>query len=106
MSMVDSHTVCWHNDRALLLTELSVITQLLPFVGYPRTLNALMVINKVIPVERDYRPNQRGWVLVRPNSTQLKGLVACRFQSDRREVDGPPVCRHPLCSLPVVGSPL
>jgi 4-carboxymuconolactone decarboxylase len=35
------------NDRAVLL---SVITQLLPFIGYPRTLNALRVINEVAPV--------------------------------------------------------
>jgi 4-carboxymuconolactone decarboxylase len=32
------------NDRAVLL---SVITQLLPFIGYPRTLNALAVIKEV-----------------------------------------------------------
>jgi 4-carboxymuconolactone decarboxylase len=32
------------NDRAVLL---SVTTQLLPFIGYPRTLNALRVINEV-----------------------------------------------------------
>jgi 4-carboxymuconolactone decarboxylase len=32
------------NDRGVLL---SVITQLLPFIGYPRTLNALQVINEV-----------------------------------------------------------
>ncbi len=32
------------NDRAVLL---SVITQLLPFIGYPRTLNALAAINDV-----------------------------------------------------------
>ena len=32
------------NDRGVLL---SVITQLLPFIGYPRTLNALAVINEV-----------------------------------------------------------
>ncbi len=32
------------NDRRVLL---SVITQLLPFIGYPRTLNALRVINEV-----------------------------------------------------------
>jgi len=31
------------NDRAVLV---SVITQLLPFIGYPRTLNALRVINE------------------------------------------------------------
>ena len=32
------------NDRGVLL---SVITELLPFIGYPRTLNALAVINEV-----------------------------------------------------------
>ena len=32
------------NERGVLL---SVITQLLPFIGYPRTLNALAVINEV-----------------------------------------------------------
>jgi 4-carboxymuconolactone decarboxylase len=32
------------NDRSVLL---AVITQLLPFIGYPRTLNALGVINEV-----------------------------------------------------------
>jgi 4-carboxymuconolactone decarboxylase len=32
------------NDRGLLL---SVVTQLLPFIGYPRTLNALRVIDEV-----------------------------------------------------------
>ena len=32
------------NDRAVLI---DVITQLLPFIGYPRTLNALAVINQV-----------------------------------------------------------
>ncbi len=34
------------NDRGVLL---SVVTQLLPFIGYPRTLNALRVINEVMP---------------------------------------------------------
>jgi 4-carboxymuconolactone decarboxylase len=33
------------NERGVLL---SVITQLLPFIGYPRTLNALAVIDEVI----------------------------------------------------------
>ena len=32
------------NDRAVLL---AAITQLLPFIGYPRTLNALAAINEV-----------------------------------------------------------
>lgn len=31
------------NDRRLLI---AVVTQLLPFIGYPRTLNALRVINE------------------------------------------------------------
>ena len=34
------------NDRSVLL---SVITQLLPFIGYPRTLNALRVIDEATP---------------------------------------------------------
>jgi 4-carboxymuconolactone decarboxylase len=34
------------NDRSVLL---SVITHLLPFIGYPRTLNALRAINDVAP---------------------------------------------------------
>lgn len=34
------------NDRALLV---DVVTQLLPFVGYPRTLNALAAIDEVAP---------------------------------------------------------
>jgi len=34
------------NDKDTLL---SVITQLLPYVGYPRTLNALSVLNEVVP---------------------------------------------------------
>jgi 4-carboxymuconolactone decarboxylase len=34
------------NNRATLLT---VITQLLPFIGYPRTLNALAAVNEIAP---------------------------------------------------------
>jgi len=34
------------NDRALLI---AVVTQLLPFIGYPRTLNALRAIDDVVP---------------------------------------------------------
>jgi 4-carboxymuconolactone decarboxylase len=34
------------NDRQNLL---SVVTQLLPFIGYPRTLNAVRLIDEVIP---------------------------------------------------------
>jgi 4-carboxymuconolactone decarboxylase len=34
------------NDKETLL---SVVTQLLPYVGYPRTLNALRCLNEVIP---------------------------------------------------------
>ena len=33
------------NDRAMLI---SVITQLLPYVGYPRTLTALTCLNEVV----------------------------------------------------------
>jgi 4-carboxymuconolactone decarboxylase len=34
------------NDKELLL---SVVTQLLPYIGYPRTLNAIKCLNEVIP---------------------------------------------------------
>jgi 4-carboxymuconolactone decarboxylase len=34
------------NDRPVLLT---VLTNLLPFIGYPRTLNALRVVNENVP---------------------------------------------------------
>jgi alkylhydroperoxidase/carboxymuconolactone decarboxylase family protein YurZ len=34
------------NDRAVLL---AVLTHVLPFVGYPRTLNALRVLDDVAP---------------------------------------------------------
>jgi 4-carboxymuconolactone decarboxylase len=34
------------NDRAQLI---DVVTQLLPYIGYPRTLNALRVIDEVVP---------------------------------------------------------
>jgi 4-carboxymuconolactone decarboxylase len=36
------------NDRATLL---AVLTQLLPFIGYPRTLNGLNVVNEIAPPE-------------------------------------------------------
>ena len=34
------------NDRTRLI---DVVTQLLPYIGYPRTLNALRVIDEVVP---------------------------------------------------------
>jgi 4-carboxymuconolactone decarboxylase len=34
------------NDRQVML---AVITQLLPFVGYPRTLNALRALDEIAP---------------------------------------------------------
>ena len=34
------------NDKEILL---SVVTQLLPYVGYPRTLNAIRCINEIVP---------------------------------------------------------
>ena len=34
------------NDRAILL---AVLTQLLPFIGYPRTLNGLAAVNEIAP---------------------------------------------------------
>ena len=36
------------NDRATLL---AVLTQLLPFIGYPRTLNGLAAVNEIAPSE-------------------------------------------------------
>jgi 4-carboxymuconolactone decarboxylase len=38
------------NDRGLLI---SVITVLLPFIGYPRTLNGLAAINEIAPAATD-----------------------------------------------------
>jgi 4-carboxymuconolactone decarboxylase len=37
------------NDRTRLI---EVVTQLLPFIGYPRTLNALRAIDEIAPAER------------------------------------------------------
>jgi len=37
------------NDRATLI---DVLTQLLPFIGYPRTLNGLRAIDEVVPLSR------------------------------------------------------
>jgi 4-carboxymuconolactone decarboxylase len=34
------------NDKETLM---SVVTQLLPYAGYPRTLNAIRCINEVVP---------------------------------------------------------
>ena len=34
------------NDKTVLL---STVTQLIPFIGYPRSLNALACINEVLP---------------------------------------------------------
>ncbi|WP_375389568.1 carboxymuconolactone decarboxylase family protein [uncultured Amnibacterium sp.] len=38
------------SDRAVLL---AVLTRLLPFIGYPRTLNALAAIDEIAPAEAD-----------------------------------------------------
>jgi 4-carboxymuconolactone decarboxylase len=32
---------------------LSVVTQLLPYIGYPRTLNAVRLIDEIIPAHAD-----------------------------------------------------
>jgi len=40
------HTVKVGNDKGTLL---SVMTQLLPYLGYPRTLNALRCLNETLP---------------------------------------------------------
>ena len=34
------------NDKEVML---DVVTQLLPYIGYPRTLNAIRCLNEVIP---------------------------------------------------------
>jgi 4-carboxymuconolactone decarboxylase len=36
------------NDRATLL---AVLTQILPFIGYPRTLNGLAAVNEIVPAQ-------------------------------------------------------
>jgi 4-carboxymuconolactone decarboxylase len=41
------------NGRARLI---AVLTQLLPFIGYPRALNALRVLDEVVPFERSTSP--------------------------------------------------
>ena len=38
------------NDRQTLI---SVLTVLVPFIGYPRTLNALAAINEAAPAARE-----------------------------------------------------
>jgi 4-carboxymuconolactone decarboxylase len=42
------------NDRGVLI---SLVTQLLPFIGYPRTLNALAAINEVAPATASGSPD-------------------------------------------------
>jgi 4-carboxymuconolactone decarboxylase len=41
------------NDRSVLL---AVLTHLLPFLGYPRTLNALRVLDEVAPAPQEDSP--------------------------------------------------
>lgn len=36
------------NDRQILI---NLITQLLPYVGYPRTLNAINCLNEILPLK-------------------------------------------------------
>jgi alkylhydroperoxidase/carboxymuconolactone decarboxylase family protein YurZ len=40
------------NDRRTLL---GVLTVLVPFIGYPRTLNALAAVNEVVPATKEGR---------------------------------------------------
>lgn len=42
------------NDKETLLI---IVTQLLPYIGYPRTLNAINCLNEVIPVEEKNNKN-------------------------------------------------
>jgi 4-carboxymuconolactone decarboxylase len=44
------------NDRGRLI---EVLTQLIPFIGYPRTLNALHAVDDVAPAEQQPRPTAR-----------------------------------------------
>jgi 4-carboxymuconolactone decarboxylase len=44
------------NDRATLI---DVLTQLIPFIGYPRTLNGLRAVDEIAPPEDGKRGNQR-----------------------------------------------
>lgn len=45
------------NDRVRLI---DVVTQLLPFIGYPRTLNALKEIGEAAPAQESSPANQTG----------------------------------------------
>ena len=58
------------NDRGVLL---SVVTQLLPFIGYPRTLNALRVIDEVTP-----SMNAADFSSVSPRSGARESLRNCQ----------------------------
>jgi 4-carboxymuconolactone decarboxylase len=44
------------NDRRVLV---GALTQLLPFIGYPRTLNALRVVDEVAPADLEDRGGER-----------------------------------------------
>jgi 4-carboxymuconolactone decarboxylase len=44
------------NDRSRLI---EVLTQLIPFIGYPRTLNGLRAVDDVVPADQQPRPATR-----------------------------------------------
>jgi 4-carboxymuconolactone decarboxylase len=44
------------NDRATLI---DVLTQLIPFIGYPRTLNGLRAVDEIAPIKDSASGNQR-----------------------------------------------
>ena len=71
------------NDRQTLIGV--IITVLLPFIGYPRTLNALAAINEVAPAsKRDYR-------VVRMATWQSSGsLPAARTAAARTPIHASP----------------
>ena len=48
------------NDRATLL---AVLTQLLPFIGYPRTLNGLAAVNAITPTQGEMTVAHRIWLI-------------------------------------------
>ena len=57
------------NDRARLI---EVVTQLLPFIGYPRSLNAINAINEVIPPRTPPPPKRIRYEAAAPHTQQQR----------------------------------
>jgi 4-carboxymuconolactone decarboxylase len=60
------------NDRAVLL---SVLTHLLPFIGYPRTLNGLRALDAVAPPAGDSTPKGPGMTAEGPPATSAASTL-------------------------------